>query len=181
MMQPYYGGSEVRGLNKALFHTTSTTTINYFTYSQVFTVQPRREGTPTLPPKKYALRHTTSQPNIIEQAPPRPVASKPSIRPSVYPQCYGLYKDRHGHSRSGSRTRSSEPRPHKEEENQYEDITRSDGTRHSSRHRPRSSTGVAYSEANQLMGNKAGLSASSNEIFKLYQTRDCLGNVLYEL
>ncbi|KAI6171573.1 hypothetical protein M3Y97_01031300 [Aphelenchoides bicaudatus] len=31
---------------------------------------------------------------------------------------------------------------------------------------------------NYRMGNR---SASSNEIFRLYQTRDCLGNVLYEL
>lgn len=38
-----------------------------------------------------------------------------------------------------------------------------------------------YCAQNQSWNQNKVKSASSNEIFKLYQTRDCLGNVIYEL
>ncbi|KAI1717407.1 hypothetical protein DdX_07154 [Ditylenchus destructor] len=158
---------------------------------------------PPVPPKRYPIRHAASQPDIMPRyAPPRPSAPKPqpirSSRTGYAPQCYGLYQERKA-SRSPARPDSTisgggERRSRYDEENPYEDIRGSRGTsryRHVSSastqqrrpvpkmrypHRPRSSTGV--SPFPQQMGLR---SASSNEIFKLYQTRDCLGNVLFEL
>lgn len=120
---------------------------------------------PPIPPKRTShLRQTVSQPEI-RIAPPIPRRSRTMQRQqkrdardaSANPET--IYETIRGSQQSPTR---------------YELELRPSSVATYNRNKPRSEP--------ETVGESLGIrSASSNEIFKLYQTRDCLGNLLYEL